>query len=32
LTDKIRITVGQSHENNALLAGIKRLTAGEKAA
>jgi histidinol-phosphate aminotransferase len=32
LTDKVRITVGQSHENNALLAGIKRLTTGEKAA
>jgi histidinol-phosphate aminotransferase len=32
LTDKIRITVGQSHENNALLAGIKRLSTGEKAA
>ena len=27
LTDKIRITVGQSQENNALLAGIKALTA-----
>lgn len=25
LSDKIRITVGQSHENNALLAGIKAL-------
>ena len=32
LTDKIRITVGQSQENNALLAGIKALTASEKAA
>ena len=32
LTDKIRITVGQSQENNALLAGIKALTAAEKAA
>lgn len=32
LTDKVRITVGQNHENNALLAGIKRLAAGEKAA
>jgi histidinol-phosphate aminotransferase len=32
LTDKIRITVGQSQENNALLAGIKALTVGEKAA
>ena len=29
LTDKIRITVGQSHENNALLGGIKALTATE---
>lgn len=32
LADKIRITVGQSQENNALLAGIKALTAAEKAA
>ena len=32
LTDKIRITVGQSQENNALLAGIRALTAAEKAA
>jgi histidinol-phosphate aminotransferase len=32
LSDKIRITVGQSQENNALLAGIKALTASEKAA
>jgi histidinol-phosphate aminotransferase len=32
LQDKIRITIGQSHENNALLAGIKMLTASEKAA
>jgi histidinol-phosphate aminotransferase len=32
LTDKVRITVGQSQENNALLAGIKALTAAEKAA
>ena len=32
LTDKIRITVGQSHENNALLGGIRALTATEKAA
>jgi histidinol-phosphate aminotransferase len=32
LADKIRITVGQSHENNALLGGIKALTAAEKAA
>jgi histidinol-phosphate aminotransferase len=27
LADKIRITIGQSHENNALLAGIKTITA-----
>ncbi len=26
LTDKLRITVGQNHQNNALLAGIKALT------
>jgi histidinol-phosphate aminotransferase len=32
LRDKIRITIGQSHENNALLAGIKMLSAAEKAA
>jgi histidinol-phosphate/aromatic aminotransferase/cobyric acid decarboxylase-like protein len=32
LADKIRITVGQSHENNALLGGIRALTAAEKAA
>ena len=32
LADKIRITVGQSQENNALLAGIKALTVGERAA
>jgi histidinol-phosphate aminotransferase len=32
LADKIRITVGQSQENNALLAGIKAITAAEKAA
>jgi histidinol-phosphate aminotransferase len=32
LNDKIRITIGQSHENNALLGGIKALNAGEKAA
>jgi histidinol-phosphate aminotransferase len=32
LQDKIRITIGQSHENNALLAGIKMLTASGKAA
>jgi histidinol-phosphate aminotransferase len=31
LADKIRITVGQSQENNALLAGIMALTAAEKA-
>jgi histidinol-phosphate aminotransferase len=30
--DKLRITIGQSHENNALLAGIKMLTAAGKAA
>ncbi|HWE02747.1 MAG TPA: histidinol-phosphate transaminase [Tepidisphaeraceae bacterium] len=28
LMDKIRITVGSNHQNNALLAGIKALTAG----
>ena len=32
LRDKIRITVGTSQENNALLGGIKALTAAEKAA
>jgi histidinol-phosphate aminotransferase len=32
LPDKIRITIGQSHENNALLAGIKALSQTEKAA
>ena len=32
LADKIRITVGQSQENNALLAGIKALTVSDKAA
>jgi histidinol-phosphate aminotransferase len=32
LSDKIRITVGTSQENNALLGGIKALTASEKAA
>jgi histidinol-phosphate aminotransferase len=32
LQDKLRITIGQSHENNALLAGIKILTAAGKAA
>ena len=30
LSDKIRITVGTSQENNALLGGIKALTAAEK--
>jgi histidinol-phosphate aminotransferase len=32
LQDKIRITIGASHENNALLGGIRRLSATEKAA
>lgn len=32
LSDKIRITIGTSQENNALLGGIKALTAAEKAA
>jgi len=32
LSDKIRITIGQNHQNNALLAGIKTLNAAEKAA
>jgi histidinol-phosphate aminotransferase len=32
LQDKLRITIGQSNENNALLAGIKVLTAAGKAA
>jgi histidinol-phosphate aminotransferase len=32
LQDKVRITVGQSQENNALLAGVKALTSKEKAA
>src|SRR5688500_2455768 len=32
LRDKVRITVGQSQENNALLGGIKALTTKEKAA
>jgi histidinol-phosphate aminotransferase len=32
LRDKIRVTIGHSHENNALLAGIKMLTAAGKAA
>ncbi|HEY8666338.1 MAG TPA: histidinol-phosphate transaminase [Tepidisphaeraceae bacterium] len=32
LNDKIRITVGTSQENNALLGGIKALSAAEKAA
>jgi len=30
LQDKLRITIGHSHENNALLAGIKMLTASEQ--
>jgi len=32
LSDKIRITIGTSQENNALIGGIKALTAAEKAA
>jgi histidinol-phosphate aminotransferase len=32
LSDKIRITLGTSQENNALIGGIKALTAAEKAA
>ena len=32
LSDKIRITIGTSQENNALLAGLKALSATEKAA
>jgi histidinol-phosphate aminotransferase len=32
LPDKIRITIGQNHQNNALLAGIKALNSAEKAA
>lgn len=32
LSDKIRITIGTSQENNALLGGIKALTSAEKAA
>jgi len=32
LNDKIRITVGTGQENNALLAGIREITATEKAA
>ena len=32
LSDKIRITIGTSQENNALLAGLKSLSATEKAA
>jgi histidinol-phosphate aminotransferase len=32
LKDKLRITIGQRHENNALLAGIKALSTAEKAA
>jgi histidinol-phosphate aminotransferase len=31
LTDKVRITIGQSHENNALLAGMKTLLSADKA-
>lgn len=30
LTDKVRITIGQSHENNALLAGVKKLLSVDK--
>src|SRR3954447_25817293 len=30
LKDKVRITVGQNHENNALLAGIKTLLSSER--
>src|SRR4051794_6544849 len=32
LADKIRITIGTSQENNALIGGVKALTAAEKAA
>jgi histidinol-phosphate aminotransferase len=32
LSDKIRITIGASQENNALLAGVKALTATSEAA
>jgi histidinol-phosphate aminotransferase len=32
LSDKIRVTIGTSQENNALLAGLKSLSATEKAA
>jgi histidinol-phosphate aminotransferase len=32
LSDKIRITIGTSQENNALLGGVKALSASEKAA
>ena len=32
LADKIRITVGTSQENNALLGGIRALSTSEKAA
>lgn len=32
LSDKIRITIGTSQENNALLGGIKSLSIAEKAA
>lgn len=30
LADKVRITIGQSHENNALLAGVKALLLADK--
>lgn len=32
LSDKIRITIGQSQENNALLGGLRRISTTEKAA
>jgi len=32
LQDKIRITIGQSQENNALLGGLRRISTTEKAA
>ncbi len=32
LDDKVRMTIGTSQENNALLGGIKALNAAEKAA
>ena len=32
LNDKLRITIGTSQENNALLGGIKALSIAEKAA